>query len=304
MHAAVVTTWGQTPKYVEIPDASSPDSESLQIRVQAIGLHAVVDSRATGTHYSAQTLPHVPGVDGVGTTTDGRVVYFSTFRTGGSFAEVVNVDARAAFPLPEGVDPVQAAAFLNPGLSSWMALKMRAEKLPANFTVLIMGATSASGTIAIPLARAFGAGKVIGCARNVEALEKLGLDATIALQTPASETDFAAANEADVILDYLYGPPAEHLLGALECSKPVQYIHIGGLAGQEMRLPGSVLRSKKLTIRGSGAGAFTHRDMAAEVPGLLEAFRGVGPLPVRISPLSEVEAVWRERGEERIVFVA
>lgn len=60
---------------------------------------------------------------------------------------------------------------MNPALSSWMAIKARTKDLPENFTILIMGATTVSGTVAISLARKLGAGKVIGVARNAETLE-------------------------------------------------------------------------------------------------------------------------------------
>jgi hypothetical protein len=50
--------------------------------------------------------------------------------------------------------------------------------LPFNFTVLILGATSASGAIAVLLARELGAGKVIRCGRNIEKIATLGLDGT------------------------------------------------------------------------------------------------------------------------------
>ena len=204
--------------------------------------------------------------------------------------------------LPSGVDPQQAAALVNPGLSSWMAMKARTQNLPNNFSVFIMGATSASGAIAISLARSLGAAKVIGCARNVEAMSTLGLDESIQLQSTISETEFSKAADVDLILDYLYGPPTEHLFKSLKVSKPLQYVHIGSLAGPEISLPGSILRSTDLTIRGSGPGAFSYEALNAEVPRLLEAFKGIKSSALKIVSLSEVEKTWSEKGD-RTIFV-
>ena len=216
---------------------------------------------------------------------------------------MVHVPKEAVTPLPEGIDPYKAAGFINPAFSSWMALKKRTAGAPASFSVLIMGATSASGEIAISVARALGATKVTGCARDPQTLSKLGLDEIIVLQADVQETDFgAAAADVDVILDYMYGPPTEHLLRCTGFTKAVQYVHIGSVTGLDITLPGSVLRSKNLTIRGSGPGSFSHADMDEELPLLLEALKGMQLKEVKKVPLSRVEEAWGWGGE-RIVFV-
>jgi len=304
MHTAQVASWGQPPQYISVPDPETPapDSGLTQVKVLAVGLHRLVRSRAAGTHYSSKTLPHTPGVDGVGTTADGKRVYFSTLGSGGSFSEIVNVPTKDVTPLPEKLDPHQAAALVNPALSSWMALRTRTVNLPKRFSILIMGATSASGAVAVSLARVLGANRVIGCARNVAAMKALDLDQTIALESPAEKTDFSTLGDVDVILDYVYGPPAVHLLSSLKSSVPTQYVHIGSLASLNIELPGSVLRSKDLTIRGSGNGSFSIADMRKEIPALLEGVAGMKPQHVQAVPLSEVEQAW-DIGGDRIVFV-
>lgn len=303
MHTAQVTQWGTPPQYLEtvnLPANIGPGQ--ARIKVHGVGLHALVRARASGTHYSSKSLPHVPGTDGVGTLEDGKLVYFSTFATGGSYSDFVDVPTEAITPLPDGVDPIQVAAFMNPGLSSWMAMKTRCQPLPPSFSVLILGATSASGSIAVSLARALGASTVIGCARNTTAMESLGLDKMIELKTDPSLTDFSPANGVDIVLDYVYGPATEQFFKTVKVTKPLQYVHIGALSGPEISLPGSVLRSKDLTIRGSGPGAFSHEAMHDEVPHLLRAFVGAKPLAVRVAALKDVATTWNEKGD-RTVFV-
>ena len=68
-------------------------------------------------------------------------------------------------------------------------------------------------------------------------------------------------------------------------------------------LPGAVLRSKNLTIRGSGPGAWRLADAVEVLPQLLEALKELGKQDVRAVPLSEVESEWvKPKGTERIVF--
>ena len=307
MHAAVVSTYGKPPAYTAVPDLPAPTSSQLQLKVLATGLHNIVRSRASGNHYSSPPLPQIPGIDGIGATSDGARYYFNAFRTGGSFASHINVEKNSAIPMPEGLDTVQTAALVNPATSSWMAMKARTTNLPANFTVLILGATSASGRLAIPLARANGAAHVIGAARSEAALATLGLDSSLVVTDDAGKTDFSLLDgvEIDLILDYINGPLPTALLSTHKQRKPLQYVHIGTLSGQEMALPGAVLRSNNLTIRGSGPGAWSLAEAAQEMPALLQALGAVGEQKVRVAKLEDVEGEWDRKveGEGRVVFV-
>ncbi|KAF3919647.1 Zeta-crystallin [Dactylellina cionopaga] len=303
MHIAQVSEWGKTPKYVEVENLEepSPESDLIKIKVVAAGVHNIVRSRAAGTHYSSKTLPHVPGTDGVGITSTGQHVFFTAMGSG-AFREYTTIPKNTVFPLPEGIDPLQAAAFVNPGLASWMALRTRTENLPKDFSVLIMGVTSASGTVAVPFARALGAKKVVGMGRNADSLAALDLDDTIILKDSVSETDFSKANDVDVILDFLYGPVAENLFRTIRPSKPLQYVHIGSLAGLEASIPGNVLRSMDITIRGSGPGSWSMKRLGMELPGLLQAFTNVKSRNINVVPLSQIEQTWNKTGDERLVF--
>ncbi|MCJ1385231.1 hypothetical protein MMC17_008352 [Xylographa soralifera] len=304
MHAAQVFSWGSAPQYNPVPLPAPPSDPSLvQLKVLATGLHRVVRSRASGKHYSSGTLPHDVGIDGVGLTPDGQEVYFATIATGGgSYSDLVTVPKEDTAPLPAGADRIKIAALVNPGLSSWMALRCRCENLPEGFSVLIMGVTSASGRLAVQVARALGAARVVGVARDVHAMEALELDGMVQLKG-AGETDWKGVGGVDVVLDYVYGPPAVEFLKSLGRGRRVQYVHIGSLAGElEIMLPGAVLRSTDLTIRGSGQGSFGGREMRREARGLVEAIGKFGKEKIRVCELKDVEKVWGASGE-RVVFV-
>ncbi|KAK4539285.1 hypothetical protein LTR36_000811 [Oleoguttula mirabilis] len=302
MHQAQVSEWGQPPKYVEAPQPDAPGPGEVRIKVKAVGVHQVVRSRASGKHYSSGMPPHIPGIDGIGTTEDGQTVYWASFDVG-SMAEYINLPKRNTRPLPEGTDPIQAAGIINPAMSSWMAIMTRTTNLPPDFTALIVGATSASGRVAISLVRALGAKKVIGAARNKSALATLGLDASIVIENDPEKTDFDTLGEVDCVLDYVFGPLTVHLLKSLKSSRPVQYVHIGGLAAQDISLPGAVLRSKNLTIRGSGPGAWSMQEMAQTLDQLLAAVKDIPEQPVKVVRLEDIESAWNEEGSERLVVV-
>lgn len=300
MHSAIVTAWGDSPKYTKVA-IPSPEPDEIPVKVLASGLHNVVRSIASGKHYASGTAPYTPGVDGVGQRlSDSKLVYFISF-PGGGYQEILNVDRRKMVELPEGVDRYQVAGYANPALSSWMALTARTKDLPKNFTVLVMGATSASGKIAVEVARILGAGKVIGMSRSRETLAKVGVDDMIVLEDDITNTDCSAAAGVDVILDYLYGPVAEHVLSTVDFTRPVQYVHIGGLAGTEMMLPGHVLRSKDITIRGAGPGSWSREATRPEIPRILNAFKTFKTHEVKVVPLSEIEEHWHNK-KDRVVF--
>jgi hypothetical protein len=50
-----------------------------------------------------------------------------------------------------------------------------------------LGGTSTSGAIVLLFARNLEAGKVIECARNVAAMEAIGFDGTIGLESPTEK---------------------------------------------------------------------------------------------------------------------
>lgn len=111
----------------------------------------------------------------------------------------------------------------NPGMSAWAALVKRAG-MKAGETVLINGATGSAGQLAVQIARFLGARKVIACGRNVEKLAALGADETVNLSQDEADlrTQFAglAAQQIDVVVDYLWGRSAELLLPALAKHSP------------------------------------------------------------------------------------
>ncbi|KIV77408.1 hypothetical protein PV11_09205 [Exophiala sideris] len=305
MRAIAVQSWGANPEFTSnYPDPTTPDPDKVTLKVLAAGLHQLVRSQAAGQHYSIKgaQLPYIPGADGVGITPDGQTVYFNSIAFGGAFAEYVTVPKAAVVPIPAGADPARIAGLVNPGMSSWMALAARVDALPKNWTVVIVGATALSGKVAAEFVRSLGASKVIGVARNAKELAALNLDQTVVLADNPAETDFSKLGDVDVILDYLYGPAVVALFNALDSKVPTQYVQIGTVAGPDIALPGAVLRSKNITMRGAGPGSWTLQQFGKELPTLLAAVAKLPDMALRARKLEEVQEAWAAK-KERIVFV-
>jgi NADPH:quinone reductase-like Zn-dependent oxidoreductase len=314
MHAAVVHTLGESPRFQEFADPT-PNPDEVLIRVHAAGLHPIVKALASGSHYSAVgAVPMVAGIDAVGTRSDGSRIYCGgPRRPWGTMAELCAVPAAMCLTLPDGIDDLQAAAIANPGMSAMLSLKERAGLMPGE-TALILGATGVAGQLAIQLARFFGAARVVAAGRNVEALADAPVDAIIPLGEPEDKVREAFAAEAskgiDVILDYLWGRPTELLLDALikgfspRGSRPTRLVEVGESAGKSIQLPGAALRSIDLKLMGSGFGSVALDRVLKAIPDLF-SMAAQGKLKVAVDPVSltEVESAWTQ-GEKgrRIVF--
>ncbi|KAJ4390015.1 hypothetical protein N0V93_007488 [Gnomoniopsis smithogilvyi] len=305
MKQAQVTSWADPPTYIQVADPDAPPSGHVQLQVLAAGVHQLVRSRAAGKHYSAKVLPHIPGVDGIGQDSNGKLYYFNAMtEQGGSMTEIINVPTQKLVPVPEGADPIQIAGLVNPVMASWMALAKRTTGLPPGFTALILGATGMSGIAAVDVARVFGAGKVVGVARNAAKMAGLGLDAMIELGPDQAHVDWSPAMDADVVLDFLYGPVTLSFLQALKSTKPVQYVQIGTVVERTIDIPGDILRSKDITIRGTGPGSWQLRDFAEQAREMVIAITSgkVRPGTFREAKMADIESVWTEKGGDRVVI--
>jgi len=316
MKAAIVVEAGQAPVYGDFRDPVPAPGNGL-IRVTAAAISHVTRSRASGTHYSSEGAPpFVPGVDGVGVGEDGQRVYFVLpERPFGAMAELCIVNERQRVALPDDLSDESAAAMAIPGMSSWAALVERAN-LRAGETVLINGATGASGRLAIQIAKYLGAGKVIATGRQTKAFEELrllGADVTVPLVQDRDALQKAFQHEfqqgVDIVLDYLWGMSAETLVvAAAEAGPegvPIRYLQIGSISGANINLPSAALRSSSLQLMGSGIGSIPFPRLLKALEGVLQAAPSAGfKVAVQSVPLAEVTRVWTSGDtESRVVLV-
>jgi NADPH:quinone reductase-like Zn-dependent oxidoreductase len=315
MYAAVVTSFDVPPSYQEFPTPTPQVSDEVLVDVVAAGLHRRVRSQADGSHYtSTGELPLVPGIDGVGRMPDGTLRYFALGdTTSGAMAEQTVIDLRQSFPLPDGTDPVLVAAAMNPAMSSWVALRRRTT-FEAGQTVLILGATGSSGQLAVQVAKRLGAARVVAAGRNpgrLADLTALGADTIVRLgDGPDSAAELGrAAADADVVIDYLWGPVTMDAMTAIATNRSderqqLTWIEIGSVAGPTASIPSAALRALPLQIVGSGQGSVSTADILAELPALAdEITSGALRIDARAVPLADVTSAWKDTDSaERIVL--
>lgn len=314
MHYAHVQAFGQPPQYLEGADLPAPTGNQVRLKVLAAAVHRLVQMRAAGKHFSAASAPLDPSSDGVGLDeATGQVYYIGTFAAP-TLAEYVNVDRSRLVPVPAGADPITVAALANPVTSSWMSLSERVHDLPAQFSVLVLGVTGTSGRAAVPVARHFGAGKVIGAARSETALQALVADGTLDAYVVLGDTDAlatatAALGHVDVVLDYVYGAAAATVLGALQTGTEAetQYVNIGTMAQEEtITLSAQTLRSKRLTLTGAAPGSYSLAAMGKQMAAIV-AMAASLPKPADVvpCPLSEITRMWDtdEARKKRLVLL-
>ncbi len=306
MKAAVVHEVGGVPRYEDFPDPIPQEGEVL-IRVRAVAVENVDKAIVNGTHYAAggylTAFPMVPAFDGIGELEDGMLVSFGNPRPPyGALAELCAVDARAAQPIPEDVDP--AVLCVMSSAVTAMSIKMAGE-LEAGQTVLVQGGTGFAGRLTIKIARLLGAGRIVATGRDDDQLNELrDLGADAVINTAVSDDDLLRAyREAkgdgyDVIADYLWGRPTEVLLRALipdsfALGARTRLIQIGEVAGPQITLPAASLRTSGLEIVGASKGL-----SAATIPQVFEqilTWTRAGELTFDIEtvPLSDIEAAWQ-----------
>jgi NADPH2:quinone reductase len=146
-----------------------PAEHDVLVEVRAVPVNYVDLVTMRGEYQFKPELPYVPGkgpagvVRSVGAAVTGiapgdRVLALAEY---GGYAELVAVDHRQVYPLPDSLSFDDAAAMSLAYDTAWMALRERA-RLAAGESVLVLGASGAVGQAAVQLARAMGAGTVLG----------------------------------------------------------------------------------------------------------------------------------------------
>ena len=305
MKAAVLHQLGSAPVFGDFASPTMQEGTAL-FRVKATSIKQLDLAKAAGTHYTTYpALPVVVGFDGVGTLANGERVYAMGIT--GMMAEEVLVRQGSGIPIPAGLSDALAAALPNALIGSDAALLHRAQMQPGA-TVLVVGATGATGMVAVQVAKLRGAGRVIAMGRNAAMLERLkglGADETISLaQDDASviaqlQQVYQSA-PIDVVLDYLWGNPVALILEALSkmtIQRSLKVVTIGQMAGATIPLSSGVLRSKKIELLGSGIGSLSMEEfgryLKQDMPKMLDAAAaGKLQMDLEVLPLEQVAEAW------------
>jgi NADPH2:quinone reductase len=238
MRAVQITRFGgpEVLDVVDLPDPVPGPGEQL-FEVSAAGINYADTHQTENSYLSQQELPLIPGTEFVGRADGGqRVVGLAP---AGGYAEKVVAPARMTWPVPDGVTDEQALALVVQGATAWHLLRTCTHLQPGESVVVIAGAGGV-GSLAVQLAKRWGAGRVIATASSPEKralAEELGADASVdpALADDDPKQFTAALREAnggdrvDIVLEMTGGNVFD---GSLSALAPFGRLGFYGMAGR------------------------------------------------------------------------
>ncbi|MDX6241590.1 MAG: NADPH:quinone reductase [Kribbellaceae bacterium] len=206
MRAIQVSRFGG-PEVLDVVEVADPvpAPDEVLVEVAAAGVNYADTHRTEGSYSGGTVLPFIPGVEVVGRTPDGRRVLGPAF-AGGGYAEVAVVPAGRVVAVPDEVADGDALALLVQGLTAWHVLRSSGRLAPGD-SVVVNAAAGGVGSLAVQLAKYFGAGRVIAAASTPEkrALAvRLGADVAVDSALDGYTDRVRAANDdrpVDVVLD-------------------------------------------------------------------------------------------------------
>ena len=253
MRAVRVTRFGGPEVLEVVDDAPEPviGAGMALLDVDRAGINFADTHQAEDTYLAPTTLPFIPGVEAAGRIGGRRVV---ALLAGGGYAERAAAPLATTFDVPDGVDDGTACALVLQGTTAWHILRTSARIQPGE-TVVVMAAAGGVGTLAVQLARTFGAGRVVAVASSPEKralAAELGADATV----DSSEQDLTAAireacgGRSDVVLEMTGGPTTAACLATLA---PFGRLVMYGMASRQPTPPVDL---GALTVRSQGVIGF------------------------------------------------
>ncbi|SES01504.1 quinone oxidoreductase family protein [Salipaludibacillus aurantiacus] len=241
----------------------APQSREVLIEIKAIGVNYADTARREGQYVVSTPLPYVPGSEVAGIVAEvgdevtsvkpgARVVTLIGADNATGYAEYTLADERSIIPVPEGVDFNHAVALPLQGLSAWHVLKTMG-RLEEGETVLVHAAAGGVGTIAVQLAKLFGAGKVIATASTEEKRDlakELGADETVDYTAEGWEQQVLEMTDGkgvDVALEMAGG---DIFHKTLSCLAPFGRLVIYGVASGEQPkfYPASLMEKNQSVI--------------------------------------------------------
>src|SRR5688572_19176432 len=191
MRAVQIEEFGG-PEVLQVVDLPKPEPGDGQvlIEVSRAGMNFADTHQRENSYLARYETPLVLGGEVAGRTEDGRRVVAMV--PSGGYAEYAVAPEASVFPIPDGVDDGAALALLIQGLTAWHLYRTSA-KLAEGESVVVISGAGGVGSLAVQLAKPFGAGRVIATASTQE------------------KRDLAVSLGADVAVD----PAVDDLKGAL-----------------------------------------------------------------------------------------
>ncbi len=309
-------------QYQEMP-APTLDQNEVLVRVKACALNHLDIWIRQGSPAYPMPLPHISGsdiagvVERIGSQVEGVIegerVYVSPgvgcgrceqcaagrdnmcrsygligAMCHGGYAEYVKVPARNVFPIPGSLTFEQAAAFPLVSVTAWHMLFTLAD-VRLGEDVLVMGAGSGVGHMAIQMAKLAGARvfTTVGNDDKVEKARALGADEVInhsREQINQRVRELTHRRGVDVVIEHIGPDVWPQCIDSM--AKGGRLVTCGATTGADVKLDLRYVYSRQLTIKGSYMGSQSELLKAAQLIGQGK----LRPLVDRTFPLAEAKA--------------
>jgi NADPH:quinone reductase len=281
MRAVICKSYG-LPSSLSLEEIPVPtlQADEVLIKVAACGVNFPDLLIIQNKYQFKPNLPFSPGgevsgiVDAVGEDVKNLKVgdHIVALCGWGGFAEYVAVKFNRVFPMPKGIDFINAACTLYTYGTSYHALKDRAQ-IKAGETLLVLGAAGGVGLAAVELGKVMGA-TVIAAASSTEKLtvcKEKGATHLINYSTEDLRTqlkEITSDKGVDVVYDAVGGKLAEQALRSIAWKG--RYLVVGFTTGEIPQFPANIPLLKGCSIMGVFWGSFAEREPKQSLQNLSE----------------------------------
>ena len=259
----------------EIRPVPQPGPGELLVKVVAAGVNRPDVAQRSGHYPPPPGASDLPGLEiagevvavGEGATRHAVGAQVMSLVAGGGYAQYCIAADAQAMAVPPGFSMIEAGATPETLMTVWHNVFERGA-LQAGETLLVHGGSSGIGTMAIQLAKAFGARVVVtvGSPDKAEACLKLGADRAINYKTEdfvAVTKEFTGGRGVELILDMVGGDYIERNYNAAAIEGRI--VQIALLDGIKATVNFAKLMTKRLHHTGSTLRPRTNAEKAAMV---------------------------------------
>jgi NADPH2:quinone reductase len=273
----------------------TPGEGQVLVKVRGAALNFFDGLMIAGLYQEKPPLPFTPGSELCGEIVEtGQRVIGAPSGGPGAFAEYALMDARSAFPVPDGMPDEKAASLFLTYQTGWVGLHRRAH-LQAGEWLLVHAGAGGVGSAAIQLGKAAGAHVIAtaGGERKVEVCRSLGADHVVDYTTedfvPVVK-EVTGGHGADVVYDPVGGDVFD---GSRKCiAFEGRLVVVGFTSGRIPEAPANHLLVKNYSVVGLHWGLYRKHDPAVfglvheELTRLYEEGH-IDPLVSQTLPLAE-----------------
>lgn len=253
----------------------TPGAGELLVKVAAAGVNRPDVAQRSGSYPPPPGASDLPGLEiagevvavGPGTTRHKIGDKVMSLVAGGGYAEYCIAPDAQAITVPDALSIIEAGATPETLMTVWHNVFERGQ-LQAGETMLIHGGSSGIGTMAIQLAKAFGAKVIVtvGSQDKADACLKLGADHAINYKTQdfvAVSRELTGGNGPNLIVDMVGGDYIEKNYDAAAMDGRI--VQIAFLGGPKATVNFAKLMTKRLVHTGSTLRPRSLADKAAMV---------------------------------------